>query len=301
MRKQSGHPISILIPTRNDACIQQVAALQKMASAIEGLQYEIIVSDDNSTDSNAIAENSKINELENCILLKHTENNGRAANRNFLAQNAHYDWLLFLDCNVKIKNEDFLRKYLKNEGFSVVNGGIFAETDDNLAKHNLRYQYEKKIEPNHVASQRQQRPYQSFRTSNFMVRRDVMLAHPLDETVPGYGYEDVLWGKTLSDNKISIAHIDNQVTMTQFESNAAYVAKVEESMNTLYALSQELNGYSQLLATVDRLKKKHLTTIFKLFFKPFAKFIRKKLTGNKPKIKYLNLYKLGYYLSIKEN
>lgn len=292
--------LSILIPTRNDACLSQVEALQKMAFDIDGLQYEIIVSDDSSTDPEAIKQNEIIKTMEHCMVLHRTENLGRAANRNSLARNAHFDWLLFLDCNVKINNNDFLKEYLDNEDADVVNGGIFAETDDYLAKHNLRYQYEKKVEPRHVASQRQQRPNQSFRTSNFMVRREVVIAHPFDETVPSYGYEDVFWGKTLKENDISIAHIDNPVIMTHFESNEKYVAKVEEAMHTLYALRHDLNGYSPLLSAANSLKHKHLSWFYKLVYRVFSRCIRKRLIGDKPKVKLLNFYKLGYYLCIKD-
>lgn len=291
--------LSILIPTRNDACKHQVEALQKMASAIDGLEFEIIVSDDASTNSDTIKQNEAINTMEHCILLYNTKNLGRAKNRNFLAQNAHYNWLLYLDCNVKIKNEDFILTYLKQENAEVVNGGIFAEPDEYLARHNLRYQYEKKIEPKHIAISRQQRPYQSFRTSNFMVRRDIMLANPFDETVPGYGYEDVLWGKTLCQNKLTINHIENPVVMTHFEKNADYVAKVEEAMRTLHALRHEMNGYSPLLSEVESLRKKHLIPLFTTLYKPLLKRIRKNLVGERPQIRLLNIYKLGYYLSIK--
>ena len=290
--------LSILIPTRNDVCLPQVETLQHMASSIEGLYYEILVSDDASDDPDVIQQNEKINSLENCALLRQKENRGRAANRNLLAQKAQFPWLLFLDCNVKINDKDFLVKYLDQDQAEVVNGGIFAETDDELSHHNLRYQYEKKIEPKHVAAQRQQRPYQSFRTSNFMARREVMLAHPFDETLKGYGYEDVLFGKTLCDHGISISNIDNPVMMTHFESNEGYVTKVEDAMCTLHKLRKELSGYSPLLATVEKLGKGHLIPLYKLFFKVFSKSIRRKLTGTKPSIKWLNPYKLGYYLSI---
>ena len=86
------HEISILIPTRNDVCLSQVQTLQQLASAVQGLQYEIIVSDDASTDQEVIRQNSQINESENCTLLLRNECAGRAANRNFLAHKAKYDW-----------------------------------------------------------------------------------------------------------------------------------------------------------------------------------------------------------------
>ena len=294
------HELSILIPTRNDVCLQQVSALQQMASGIDGLRYEIIVSDDASTDVETLRQNAEIDQIDHCKLLRRTENTGRAANRNFLAQNANCDWLLFLDCNVRIPNERFLRNYIETDQADVVNGGIFAETNKSLSNSNLRYLYEKKIEPAHTASERNKRPYHSFRTSNFMVRRSVMLNHPLDESVPGYGYEDVLFGKTLCDNKIHILHIDNPVVITQFESNEQYVAKVEEAMRTLHALQDKLAGYSPLLAAAEKLRKTGLTNAFRRFFSAKSDAIRANLTSDSPSIKWLNVYKLGYFLSLND-
>lgn len=290
--------LSILIPTRNDVCLKQIRELRQLASSIEGLQFEILVSDDASTDEESLRLNAKINQIDRCKLLRRTENTGRAANRNFLARQAHYEWLLFLDCNVGIPNERFLRNYLETSESDVVNGGIFAKTDKSLSNNNLRYMYEKKIEAAHTASERNKRPYQSFRTSNFMVRRSVMMSHPLDESVPGYGYEDVLFGKTLCDNKIHILHIDNPVVITQFESNEQYVAKVEEALRTLHALQDKLKGYSPLLTAADKLRKTGLINAFKRLFNAKAKPIRTNLTGASPSIKLLNFYKLGYFLSL---
>lgn len=292
--------LSILIPTRNDVCLPQIVTLQRLAASIEDLKYEILVSDDASSDEEVIQENEKINALEHCTLFRQQVNRGRASNRNFLAQKAQYPWLLFLDCNIKIPNERFLQNYLESDEAAVTNGGIFAEANKSLEHSNLRYMYEKKIEPMHIAEQRQQRPYQSFRTSNFIARREVMLNHPFDETLTGYGYEDVLFGKALCDHGISIHHIDNPVMMTHFESNEGYVAKVEEAMHTLHSLSKNLAGYSPLLSTVAMLKKWHLTPLVKLYYKSFLKRMRKNLTGISPSIKWLNPYKLGYYLSIED-
>lgn len=290
--------LSILIPTRNDVCLPQVKALQLLASKIEGLHYEILVSDDASDDPEALQQNALINQMENCTLLLQSENKGRAANRNHLARQANFDWLLYLDCNVKIPTERFLLNYLESDHADVINGGIVAEYDRTLSRHNLRYMYEKKIEHKHTAAQRSAKPYQSFRTSNFLVRREVMLKHPLNEKVPGYGYEDVLFGKVLSEQGVPIDHIDNPVVMTHFENNEAYVAKVEEAMHTLHALRDELTDYSPLLSTVESLQKRHLIHLYKQFFNANAKRIRNNLTGKTPSIRWLNLYKLGYFLSI---
>ena len=46
----SNHQLSILIPTYNDDCRELVASLQQQADNISGLEYEILVADDGSTD-----------------------------------------------------------------------------------------------------------------------------------------------------------------------------------------------------------------------------------------------------------
>ena len=52
--------LSILIPTFNDVCNDVVKELQRQASQIEGLSYEIVVADDGSTDTEAMAANEAI-------------------------------------------------------------------------------------------------------------------------------------------------------------------------------------------------------------------------------------------------
>ncbi len=290
--------LSILIPTFNDDCFQQVEELQHSAVQIDGLRFEILVSDDASTNPDVVRSNAKINTLEHCRLLRHNVNLGRAANRNFLVREAQYDWLLFLDCNVKIHPESFILNYLQSEPADLVIGSVGVDEDPDLSVHNLRYMYEKKIQPKHDATHRQKHPYQSFRTTNFMARHSVMLDNPFDETLKGYGYEDVLFGKRLSEKGMSIRHIDNTVIMTHFEPNEKYVAKIEEAMRTLYGLRDKLTDYSPLLLTANRLRKWHLSQVFLFCYQKQYERVRKNLTGETPSIKWLNLYKLGYFLSL---
>ena len=78
--------------------------------------------------------------------------------------------------------------------------------------------------------QRQKNPYSDFHTSNFIIKRSIMLQHPLDERFRQYGYEDVLLGKTLKNNHIKIEHIDNPLGYEHFIENWSFVIKTEESL-----------------------------------------------------------------------
>ena len=88
--------------------------------------------------------------------------------------------------------------------------------------------------------------------------------------------------------------------ITQFESNEKYVAKVEEAMRTLHALQDNLANYSPLLAAAEKLRKTGLTNAFRRFFNAKSDAIRANLTSTSPSIKWLNVYKLGYFLSLND-
>lgn len=118
--------LSILIPTYNNVCLELVRDLQAQASILSStndLEYEILVADDGSTDKNTIEKNCEINGLDNCRYIERKENIGRAAIRNFLAKEAQYTWLLFIDSNMNVINNQYLAKYQKEQECDVIYGG----------------------------------------------------------------------------------------------------------------------------------------------------------------------------------
>lgn len=293
--------LSILIPTYNQVCTALVSSLNEQARAIEGLQYEIVVADDGSTDSRVVQQNKAINTLDNCRYVLADKNVGRAAIRNKLGRLARYEWLLFMDCDVEIERPDFISAYLMTpDDYSVVYGGvrIGCVGDPSAVAHNLRYLYEKACEPYHVAERRMQHPHRSFRTTNFMVRRDVFLRHQFDSSITTYGYEDVLFGKCLHDNGIAILHTDNQVTYTEYEDNAAFVAKTEESLRTLSQFSTLLVGYSNVLSMHYKLSRWHLDGLCRAVWNKKKDAWRRNLVSMHPSLLVFKLYKMGYFMSV---
>ena len=252
--------LSILIPTYNDLCFTLVGDLRQQAEEA-GIDYEILVGDDGSTDAEVIEKNRKICKWPHCHYLIQIQNIGRAAIRNFLAKEAHHDWLLFIDSDMTIARVDYLSKYLAMEGSEVVDGGVIIGGDADTLKGNLRYLYEKTSEQEHTAEKRQQHPYQDFHTANFLIRRDLMLAHPFDERFRHYGYEDVLFGKKLRAKGVKITHIDNPLGFSTFEENTQFILKTEEGLRTLHQFQSDLRGYSRLLTLVEGI---HLPIILSL-------------------------------------
>ena len=290
--------LSILIPTYNGICAPLVQHLFEQAAAVRGLRYEILVADDGSTDKVIMEANRSINNLPNCRMLERGYNSGRAAIRNYLAQQARYNWLLFIDGDMTIISRQFLYLYLNSLGEQVIYGGYAVGKGE---KSNLRYRYEKASEPFHRAECRQQQPYRDFHTSNFMISRELMLAHPFDERFKNYGYEDVFFGKVLRQQHVKIQHIDNPVGFNIFEGNKEFLRKTEEGIRTLHEFREELRGYNNLLTLVGGIHLEAVRSIIRLWHHLFGRLERKSLEGENPSLTIFKLYKLGYYLTLTKN
>lgn len=287
--------LSILIPTYNSDCTELATALYRQAESVGGLSFELLIADDGSTNRCYVEQNRKLGALPHCRFLECPENVGRAAIRNFLASKAQYQWLLFLDSHMSVDAPQFIENYLQSEGTVVYGGYVVGEGEAS----SLRYLYEKACEPQHRAEVRRTRPFQHFHTGNFLVSRDVMLAHPFDERFRLYGYEDVLFGKVLKQAGLNITHLDNPAGFRTFEDNPHFVKKTEEGLHTLHKFQQELRGYSTMLTYIQNIHIGAVKQLLRLWHRVFGRMERRSLCGRHPNLTVFKIYKLGYYLSIK--
>lgn len=286
--------LSILIPCFNVSCFGLVRQLHEQAMAIKGLTFEIIVADDGSTDRQLVASNEMIRNLDHCCYIIRQENVGRAAIRNFLAREAHFDQLLFVDSGVEIHRPTFLIDYLAQaDEHSVIVGGV-SIPDQKLAQR-LKYRYEKEHENRHTAVCRQRQPYQSFRSCNFMIPKRLMLAIPFPEQLKRYGYEDVLFGRALELHQVSVKHIDDPIAYVHFESNKAFLKKTEEAIDNLKEHVNLLRDYSYLASVAEHLRAARLQWLIRIIFQVMRKQWKRKLCGDHPSLRIFAMYKLGYY------
>ena len=294
--------LSILIPVFNYDCTSLIDGLCLQASALEqkGVQIEIVIAEDGSADASALQANAALASKPYCRYIVRQENVGRAAIRNFLAQESRYTWLLFLDCDMQLPHSHFLADYLDSSGTEVVDGGFGVTENRQLMGRNLRYTYEYCSQKRHSLQERTKNPYRSFRTTNFMIRRDIMLRYPFDERFRHYGYEDVLFGKVLKKNGIGISHIDNPMMLTDVETNAVFVAKTEESLHTLHQFRSDLLGFSRLLTAVENINSRFTKGMLRMVHRLFGRLERRWLCGRHPNLKVFNLYKIGYYLELEK-
>lgn len=302
--------LSILLPSYNNVCVSLVQALQRQADALRGkldkpFRYEIIVADDGSTDAACIDANRVIGDMLHCRYLRMEQNVGRAQIRNVLISESSGDYVLLIDSDLFLCDDNYLYKYATSTA-DVVYGGTriggegFAMVDNEAntehLKGNLRYIYEKKAEPSHRAVFRQLRPNQEISVCNLYARRDIMEAHPFDSRFKAYGYEDVLFGKRLAESGIEVTHIDNPVLINEFEPNSVFVKKTEEAILTLCRFEQDLEGYSNLKTKVTTLGRYIPLSLFRLWHRIMKNKEKRNLTGSKPSLLLFKLYKLGFFL-----
>ena len=296
---KSSKSLSILIPTYNDICVTLVKDLLDQCNDVEGLDYEILVGDDGSTSRATIDANQQIDTLPHCRVVWRNRNSGRAAIRNFLAHEARHEWLLFIDSHMSVIDAGFIEKYLAHtDGDAILYGGYKVVGDEDTYRGNLRWKYEVSCQESLTAENREKNPYANFHTSNFCIQRDVMLSHPLDERFTRYGYEDVLYGKTLKEAGVHIQHIDNPVEFGRFEENEKFLHKTEEALCTLHEFSAEIGDYSHMLNVISRMKHFHLLWIPKCLYSLLRSLLRHNLKGKHPSLKAFDLYRMGYYLGV---
>jgi len=289
--------LSILIPTYNYDCTQLVEALISQS----GSDVEVVVGNDGSSLPEVCDALSRLSGYERVRVVNQTVNRGRSSIRNLLAREAYGDYLLFLDADGIPVRKDFVDNYLKllptND---IVCGSVVLSPLSYSKDCSLRYVYERLYERKMTHDRRNLRPYMNFRTFNFLIPRSVMLSCPFDENIVLPGYEDVLLGKLLREKGYKVVHIVNDLANFGIENNEDYLKKVEQQLVTLHSLSNELEGFSSLLATYSRLKAFRMTWLMALLFNHTKKFMRRNLFSPHPSVMLFQIYKLGFFCTLQK-
>ena len=293
--------ISVCIPIYNRDCTRLIADMQRLGEKLD-TAFEVLIADDCST-AFADVNSSFAKTCPDVRYLQLSQNVGRSRIRNFLVQNARFSNLVFLDCDVQVVDDDFLQKYVDVANFPVVVGGAtFGEQrPDN--SHLLRWLYSRKVEYK-PACQRNVCPNRSFMTLNFMAHRDVMIAHPFQESFSKYGHEDTVMGWQLQTDGIIIHHIDNVILhlgLDDFESFMEKSRQAVQNMRDLYldpSSPQDLIQSINILRFYNKIKSLHLVGLVRCLSKMTNKLVLKNLAGSNPSIMLFQWYKLGYLLSL---
>lgn len=290
--------LSILIPTYNHNALPLAEALVKQLSQTN-LIYELICSDDGSTSPLNI-ENQKINSLANSRFIAQKKNVGRNANRQFLAEQASYEWLLFVDADTLPKHANFIAQYQTyfSDKFEAIFGG-FAYQKIQTKNRSLRYRFGKSREEV-PAVIRNKTPYKVIISANFLIKRAVFITLNKKVTTNIYGL-DYLFGASLKKHNIQVFHIDNEVYHLGIDTNSEYLEKTKKAITALTFIknaSTEACHDISLLKAYTTLERLRLTRLF-LFCARFLKpLLLKNLMSSTPNLFAFDLYRLSHFCEL---
>ena len=295
--------ISILIPVYNYDIIDLVQNIHKQINKISE-KAEIIVVDDASNID--FPENKAIEKFDSVKYIKLTENYGRAKVRNYLASLAQNEYLLFIDCDAKVINIDFIKDYIRciKEGQVLVCGGL-VYGDDKPQDQNLylRWYYGMKREYKKKEI-RKSNPYNSFSSFNFLIKKDIFLSIKFNENISGYGHEDTLLGIDLKKLNIPLMHIDNHLLHDGLEDTESFLKKTRQSVENLkylienYENKQLLKAQIKLVKYIEKVRKYRSAWFMKFVYYLLNKIFCKNLLSKYPSLFIFDLYKICYFFSL---
>jgi len=290
--------LSVLIPVKDLNPLNLIQMLSDQLITCQ-IPHEILVSDD-SSGNQSLPVSKLMSDIPHFTYFCREQPLGRSANRNFLADQAQYPYLLFIDGDAEIVDQSFIENYLSRlDPDTILCGGtLYDSQPPEDQRFLLRWTFGCAREQV-PAEIRQQRPWKSFSTFNFVVPAKIFKQIRFNESIKSYGHEDTLFGWQLHQSGIAILHLDNGLTHLGLEPAADFLIKVRESGNNLLRL-YNLNFLPpdcvqdiSLLATWEKIKKIHLTRLVAIWFNVRHKSIEKRLCGPKPSLFLLDLYKLG--------
>jgi hypothetical protein len=294
--------LSILIPTYNYNVYPLVTELKSQADSL-GINYEILVQDDCSTNIENINQNSKIEDFTNCAIFYNKVNVGRANNLNLLVEKAKFNWLIILDCDMFPFDSKFMFNYLtaiESNKASFYFGGILYKNETPKKDEFLRWIYGNKREAISLEI-RQKNKYKYALTSNILVKKSILITTPFNSLLTKYGFEDLVLILELKKLNIDIQHIKNPLYHLNLEKSIVFIEKHHTSLENLKLLL-DLKIISSKATRMSFLKQKisffPVNLIIITTFKLFRTQIIKNLTSKKPKLFLFDFYRLGYFLNL---
>ena len=297
--------ISILIPTYNYDCHELIEKLSIQCTELKRTNclhsFEIIVADDASTNTavkQSLLETTAAMPGVRWILNDH--NLGRSRIRNLLLSEAKGDYVIFIDDDAKVVDDAYVKNYWALRHEADVICGDLVNPKKVMPGRELRYRYELAAEPHRLATHRAQRPYERFSTFNFFARHEVIASIGFNENIHEYGYEDVLMGFELERRKVKILHIDNPLQHNGIDTNAEFLAKTQAALRTLAALPPDIQLKFKMAQYAQLLHKWHIAYAVGLGLKVISPLLKWQLLSKHPSVGCFQIYKLAYYLNIKQ-
>jgi glycosyltransferase involved in cell wall biosynthesis len=288
--------VSVLIPVFGESIDAQLASL---AVEIKSLDYpvEIIVCDDASPKP----QKPHFTDYHNLdFKFIHLHNNiGRSRIRNYLASEAKYPQLVFIDADCQPILGNFIQNYVSkfSEDTVLVGGQLFSKEPPTSLEYMLRWNYGTNVEARSLKD-RMNSPYKSFMANNFSISKALLEKFPFDEEHRGYGHEDTLFGFQLRKNSIKVSHIQNPIRHLGNESNVDFLAKTTEGAQNLARLYFEgkLDEHVKLIKRYEQLKLSGFAALTRAILAKRQEGYFKALVKGNANLRKFSLFKLGAFM-----
>lgn len=292
--------LSILIPVFNRDVTQLVGSLLSQAADWPGA-VEIILLDDKSTVEYQV-KNRPLAQQPGVRYEELPTNVGRAAIRNQLAAKAIHEWLLLLDNDSLLPDQQFLARYaqaLRERPVAslLVGGTAYSPTPPADPDLRLRWRYGRAREMRPAA--RRQRAPSSQLTFNNALLHSVLLRHfSFDERLSGYGHEDTRLGWELARAGAVVRHLDNPVLHDGLEPAADFLAKSHQAVRNLAHVlrTDGLGADTQLARAALRLRRAGLGGVGRAALSALAPALERQLLSARPRLRALDALKLLWLL-----
>ena len=298
--------LSINIPVYNYEVGDLVSQLAETAEDMQ-IVFEIRVYDDGSEESVKL-KNCKIADLPGVIYKEMESNLGRSAIRNKMGFESKFKYLLFIDADSMPVSEDYLENFVECvKPNRIICGGTAYKSEKPAEPDKyLRWFYGTNREAISAEIRNSKKGF-IITSNNFLIEKEVFEKIHFREEIRNYGHEDTLLGYDLFSSGIEIFHIDNPVEHTGLEDSAVFIEKTKTALKSLHQITRQiLPGDKVFVKQVHFLNKyqsitKYLPAPFlRMFYRFFHRSIERNLTGRHPHLLWFDLYKLGFYSTIKQ-
>lgn len=294
-------PISICIPTYNTDVTFLVKSLYEQCER-NSVTYEILIVDDASTSQEVRLKNQELTKLNHVRILLNSTNLGRIGSRIKAANEALYDWILFLDADVIPVTSNFIKNYYKSlsSTYHVILGGISYRRDIPHLSQRFRWYYGIEREEASAAV-RNAKPYAYVLSGNILIDKKVFLKFSNENLSKLYGM-DIYLSYQLYMNSLPVLHIDNSVYHDGLESNESFFNKALLSVESRFAYLKHLPGIENvnpLIKYYNLLSRFRLRAFTAFLFKIFRKPMEKQIICDSPNLFLFDIYRLGYMCTLK--
>jgi glycosyltransferase involved in cell wall biosynthesis len=289
--------ISILIPVFN---VNVCSLVQELSNQLNALNVggEILVYDDGS-EAGIKTQNQRVPSFSKIVYKELGVNHGRTKIRQVLAMDARHDWLLFIDSDSSIINNNYLSNYILAIGGSsdVYSGGrIYAAREPADCSKRLHWKYGSERESIKGSKT-------VLHSNNFCIRKSVFRELDFPAELSGYGHEDTWMELALISPQKKISFIDNPVLHEGLEDAKVFLEKTKSALKNLLLLPKffDENLVRKKVRIYDFYclqKKMGLTAMIAAVLNKRIEAINQNLVSCQPSLLNFDLYRLYHLIRI---